>query len=79
MGFSVPRDISVIGFDNQQVFDDDYTTPGITSMRQPLYQIGRDSLRLIEEILQGKHKTPIVKTYDTQLVERDTVAAPPKL
>lgn len=78
LGFRVPQDISVVGFDNQSVFDDDYAGPGITSMRQPFFDIGRDSITLIQEILDRKVETPVTRTYDTVLVERDTVAAPPQ-
>ncbi len=79
MGFSVPRDISVIGFDNQTVFSDDYNGPLVTSVRQPLFEIGRDSIGIVEEIMKGQHSSPIIKTYDTQLIERETVAPPPQL
>jgi len=78
LGFSVPRDISVVGFDNQVIFDDGYQGHGITSIRQPLYEIGRDSVEYIQKILEGKLTEPLTKVYETQLVERDTVSSPPE-
>lgn len=76
MGYKVPLDISVVGFDNQIVFDDGYTGPDITSMRQPFFDIGRDSIDLIQGILDRKVETPLTRMYATQLIERDTVAGP---
>jgi len=77
LGFSVPRDISVVGFDNQKVYSDGYNGPLITSIRQPLYNIGLDSLHVLTEILEGTITPPFTKTYELELVELETVCAPP--
>lgn len=73
MGYKVPQDMSVMAFDNQRVPDDDYSGPRITSIRQPLYEMGRDSIFTITDILDGNTPQPVMKTYGTELVEQDTV------
>lgn len=77
-GGSVPGDISVIGFDKATSYQDIYRGPAITYISQPLYEIGRDSIRYLTQILDGVEPFPLLKTYDTQLVMGDTVAPPPE-
>lgn len=74
LGFSVPEDVSVIGFDNLKNYGVSYRGPRITSIQQPLYDMGYDSIISIDEILNGIITTPISKTYRTTLVEHETVA-----
>lgn len=77
MGRRVPEDISIMGFDNQRVLDIEYNGPRITGLRQPLYEMGLDSIRMITDILDGKLEQPITRTYDTQLIELGTVCEAP--
>lgn len=79
LGFRVPQDISVIGFDNQRLPDERYNGPRITGICQPLYQMGLDSIKTITDILDGKLQQPITRMYDTTLMEYDTVCPPPSL
>ncbi|MDO4306577.1 MAG: LacI family DNA-binding transcriptional regulator [Eubacteriales bacterium] len=76
MGYQVPKDISVLGFDNQKLPLDNYTGPRITCVRQPLYEMGRDSIFAINDILDGVAKLPLVRSYDTNLAEYGTVCEP---
>ena len=74
MGFNVPDDISIIGFDNQSILPDNYKGPGITTVEQPFYDIGKDSIRILTAILESDSpKEKICKTYDTRIVVKDTV------
>lgn len=73
LGFSVPEDMSVIGFDNLTSYDLSYRGPRITSIQQPLYQIGYDSIMAIDHILKGNSDVLINKTYSTMLIEHETV------
>lgn len=74
LGFSVPDDVSVIGFDHLTSYDTSYRGPRITSIKQPLYQIGYDSILTIDQILKGEITEPVNKLYHTTLSEHDTVA-----
>lgn len=76
MGGRVPEDMSVVGFDNQRVPDDEYTGPRITGVRQPLYEMGLDSIRTITGILDGAIAQPVTKVYDTEFVELATACPP---
>lgn len=76
-GLRVPEDISVIGFDNQTILPDNYKGPQITSVSQPLYQIGYDSIDLLSRQLEGQEDKPFTeKIYKTRIIEKDTVAKP---
>lgn len=76
MGLCVPKDVSVIGFDNQTILPDCYRGPRITTVEQPLYQIGYDSVALLSQQLEDqKTVTNVRKTYETRIVEKETVAA----
>jgi DNA-binding LacI/PurR family transcriptional regulator len=73
LGYSVPRDLSVIGFDSQQIFDNGYRGLPLTSIKQPLFEIGRDSIDILTGILEGRLETPYTRTYETQLIKGETV------
>ena len=74
LGFRVPEDVSVIGFDNQKVLPNKYKGPKVTTMAQPLYQIGLDSIQLLVEQLENKNcNDKVKKVYKTELVEGKTV------
>jgi len=72
-GLRVPEDISIIGFDNQTILPEKYTGPEITSVEQPLFQIGYDSIRLLVDQLCERESFPIKKVYETKLVEKQSV------
>lgn len=73
-GLRVPEDISVMGFDNQTILPDRYKGPGITSVEQPLFNIGMDSIKLVSDRLSnGELEEPVRKMYDTRIIEKETV------
>lgn len=72
-GLNVPEDLSVIGFDSRGILPEYYKGPDITSIKQPLYQIGYDSITLLAEKLSSKKGTEnIHKTYDTKVVVKNS-------
>ncbi|MDF2522876.1 MAG: ccpA 2 [Clostridiales bacterium] len=74
MGLRVPEDVSIMGFDNQSVLPNGYKGPSITTMAQPLYQIGMDSIQLLVDQLDNKiSPDKINKVYKTNLVQGKTV------
>lgn len=73
-GLRVSEDVSIMGFDNQSILPDHYIGPKITSVEQPLYQIGMDSIELVNKRLNNKEiKEPIMKMYETKIIEQETV------
>ncbi len=52
MGLAIPEDLSVVGFDDIQVAE--LLTPGLTTVRQPKWELGMRSMSLILRILRGE-------------------------
>lgn len=75
MGLRVPQDISVMGFDNQKILPDKYQGPEITSMEQPLFNIGFDSIKILVDQLSGKSHGYVRKIYKTTLVKKESVGS----
>lgn len=69
-GIRVPDDISLVGFDDQAASA--YTTPPLTTMRQPTLEMGREAARAVLRLLDGQPvELPIVQT---SLVIRESAA-----
>lgn len=51
-GYKVPRDISIIGFDNVQISQ--FIEPELTTIAQPIYEMGTESCRLLIDIIDEK-------------------------
>ena len=67
----IPNDVSVVGFDD--VFLARYLTPTLTTIRQPLVDMGRAAAHLLLERL-GHVGREVVRRFDPELVERQSVA-----
>lgn len=66
-GLQVPRDLSVIGFDN--IFASDLVTPGLTTVAAPLSLLGERAARTVVSMI----------THNEQLSEPNPVVLPMKL
>lgn len=73
LGLRVPEDLSVIGFDN--VPESALATPPLTTISQPLQQMGAEALRLLVDLIDGKDRGVHVR-LPTELVERASTAPP---
>lgn len=77
LGLSIPNDISLVGFDD--IPQASIVHPKLTTVRQPLEQMGRVAVRLlIEQIENAKNPghNPRRITLATQFIERETCQAP---
>ncbi|MEU0091984.1 LacI family DNA-binding transcriptional regulator [Kribbella sp. NPDC006257] len=72
-GLQVGRDISVVGFDD--VEEARVTVPALTTVRQPLVDMGRTGLDLLARSMRGEEVTGHVELR-TELVVRESTAAP---
>lgn len=68
-GLAPGRDVAVTGFDNSPAAA--LTTPGLTSLRQPLEQVAHDLVAAIEELLNGSDG-PQQTLLEPQLVVRES-------
>lgn len=76
-GLRVPEDISVVGFDDIQSAA--YQNPGLTTVRQPLREMGRIAAEiLLRRILRvGQFPQDGERMVEPELVIRETTAPPP--
>ncbi len=71
MGYNVPDDISVIGFDNIQSAT--YINPGLTTVGVPVDKLGRIAMDRMAQLLAGK-EVQAETIIPTSIVERESVA-----
>jgi LacI family transcriptional regulator len=72
-GLDVPKDISVIGFDD--VPQASTTYPKLTTVRQPLVEMGQMAVKLLLEHIEQPTRAARHITLETQLVKRDSCKA----
>lgn len=71
LGLSVPRDISIMGYDNIALSR--LVEPKITTMDQNMFQLGENAARLLIENIRGGHSKRIL--LDNVLIKRETTGA----
>jgi LacI family transcriptional regulator len=69
---AVPDDLSVIGFDDTELAR--IVTPQLTSVRQPLGEMGRMGVSLLLRILEGQRVDALRVELATKLVVRESTA-----
>ena len=75
-GLRVPEDLSVVGFDDTQMAR--LSSPPLTTVRQPLRQMGAVALRTAVQLGTGTKVDFSHVELATELVVRDSTAPPPK-
>jgi LacI family transcriptional regulator len=73
LGLRVPEDLSIVGFDN--VPESALSTPQLTTVAQPLHQMGEAAMRTLLALLRGDDIEPHL-TLATELVVRASTAPP---
>ncbi|MCS7287249.1 MAG: LacI family DNA-binding transcriptional regulator [Anaerolineae bacterium] len=71
-GLRIPEDISVIGFDDHEIAS--YTTPPLTTVRQPIYRLGSTAAATLIDIVEGRVEAPQHLVLPTELILRQTCA-----
>jgi len=71
-GVAVPEQLSVIGFDDAPYAE--FSTPPLTTIRQPLAEIGAAASRLLIDQLQGIPTTENCILYPPELIVRGSTA-----
>ncbi len=71
-GFRVPRDVSVVAFDDVQWMS--MVEPSVTAVRQPVADMARSAAELaLRRLREGREGPPSTIVFRTQLVERGSV------
>ena len=70
MGHSVPGDVSVIGFDN--ILQASAIVPALTTVAQPIVEIGRVSVRLLLDQIAERETRPARVVLPATLIERES-------
>nr|WP_218617188.1 LacI family DNA-binding transcriptional regulator [Cryptosporangium aurantiacum] len=73
-GIEVPGDVSVVGFDD--IPEAAYFAPPLTTLRQDFGEVGRRSLALLVEQVEGAPRSDKRLVIPPDLVLRDSTAAP---
>jgi LacI family transcriptional regulator len=71
-GLSVPRDVSVVGFDDLHASS--YRVPPLTTVRQAIRVLGERSGAAMMQLLQGER--PNISLPQVELIVRESTAAP---
>jgi LacI family transcriptional regulator len=74
-GLRVPDDLSIVGFDD--VESATIVTPALTTVRQPLAEMGRTAVSLLNRLLERQRFETLHVELATRLVVRDSTAPPP--
>jgi LacI family repressor for deo operon, udp, cdd, tsx, nupC, and nupG len=74
LGRRIPQDLSVVGFDDIQFAR--YTDPPLTTVAQPMREIGEGTVRLLLEIVEGNQIAPVSITLPHTLMVRSSTAPP---
>ena len=69
VGKKVPEDVKVIGFDGIQ--SNDYFEPHLSTIRQPVEEIGRQSVKLLLGLIKGE-EVPSNTVLDISYIEGET-------
>ena len=73
-GLRVPADVSVVGFDD--TIEAAITVPALTTIRQPLAELGRTAVSLLLRQIENRRLEPLRIELATRLVIRDSTAGP---
>lgn len=68
-GFGIPDDVSIAGYDGIEVSK--YMTPSLTTIRQPIEDMAKDTTKLLFDIISGKKEHQHI-TYTAELLRNES-------
>lgn len=75
LGFNLPEDLSIVGFDDMEISS--FVTPRLTTIKQPAYDMGTLGVEvLLNQIQRGAYK-PVHRMLETQLIIRESTTFAP--
>jgi len=72
-GLAVPKDISLLGFDNVEISG--IINPPLTTIDQPKYELGRGAVEILLLQAEGNDWVPVHRSFGVRLVERRSCRA----
>lgn len=75
-GLQIPRDVSVVGFDD--ILSAGFQNPGLTTVRQPLREMGATAGRILLDRLAGRDDYGDFVTVQPEFVVRGSTGSVPK-
>lgn len=70
-GKSIPKDISVIGFDNRDIAQ--FTRPPLTTLHLPMFQMGAMAVEIIHDLAGGLKSSHDQLKVECEIIERESV------
>ena len=74
-GMMVGRDLAVIGFDDAPITG--YLRPSLTSLRQPIAEVGERAVSMLIDLVNGKTPSPAQVLLKPRLIVRDSTGHAP--
>ena len=74
-GLRIPSDLSIVGFDNSTLAS--YTTPPLTTVAQPIAEIGRLAAEMVIQRSQNPNMARQRRILSTELIVRRSTCPPP--
>jgi len=75
-GLRVPEDVSIVGFDGIEFAD--YIAPTLTTLQQPLHELGRTGAKVLLKMIRGEMKPEDWSVrLPLTLLDRDTTGPVP--
>lgn len=73
LGLNVPKDLSVVGFDDTQVAT--ISDPQLTTMHQPRFDMGAEACRQLIHKIKNPDAPPMSILFEAELIVRDSTCA----
>lgn len=70
MGISVPKSVAVVGFDNIEFSN--MVTPSLTTIAQPMYDIGKESVKILIKRIKNIHEPVDNVILNHELIVRES-------
>ena len=69
-GLRIPADLSLTGFDD--IFFTSYLSPALTTVRQPMRELGRQAMALLLSLIRGEEAAPSIRIKGELIVRAST-------
>ncbi len=70
LGYKIPQDVSVIGFDNIELSD--VLLPKLTTIEQPIVEIGQEAISALKKLIKKEEIEELHRILPVKFIERET-------